>query len=313
MSLRYVFMGTPDFAVPVLEHLIRNGYPPEAVVTGQDKPQGRGQILQETPVKQCAKKYGITRILQPDDLKSDVFFDEISAIEAECFVVVAFRILPERIFSLPKKGTFNLHGSLLPRFRGAAPIQWALLNGDTETGVTTFFLKPAVDTGSIIGARKLSVPVTMTGSELHDALAHLGAELTLETLQKIEAGTAETKPQDDALATRAPKLTRDDFRIDWSRPGKEIRDKIRAFDSYPGAWCYLDGKVVKLFQVDFIPGSPYSSRRNGLITELSKSKITIQVSDGFLTIGELQLEGKRRLSVREVLNGYSINQSQQFT
>lgn len=306
MSLKLVFMGTPDFAVPILEKLILNGYKPVAIVTGKDKPQGRGLQMQETPVKQCAKKHGIETILEPEDLKSDDFYNQMKAIEADCFVVVAFRILPERIFSLPSKGTFNLHGSLLPKYRGAAPMQWALLNGDKETGVTTFFLRQAVDTGTIIGRKKLPVPESMTGSQLHDELSRLGADLVLETVIKIDSGTVTTEAQDDTLATRAPKLTKEDFRIDWNQPGVVIRNKIRAFDDYPGAFCYLDGKVLKLFKVDFFPETQYSYTSNGLITGLSKANISIKVSDGTIQIGEVQLEGKRRLSVREFLNGYNL-------
>lgn len=306
MSLKLVFMGTPDFAVPILEKLILNGYKPVAIVTGKDKPQGRGLQMQETPVKQCAKKHGIETILEPEDLKSDDFYNRMKTIDADCYVVVAFRILPERIFSLPPKGTFNLHGSLLPKYRGAAPMQWALLNGDKETGVTTFFLRQAVDTGTIIGRKKLPVPETMTGSQLHDELSHLGADLVLETVIKIDSGTVTTEVQDDSLATRAPKLTKEDFRIDWNQPGVVIRNKIRAFDDYPGAFCYLDGKVLKLFKVDFFSETQYPYISNGLITGLSKANISIKVSDGTILIGEVQLEGKRRLSVREFLNGYNL-------
>ncbi|MCA0446837.1 MAG: methionyl-tRNA formyltransferase [Bacteroidetes bacterium] len=306
MSLKLVFMGTPDFAVPILEKLILNGYKPVAIVTGKDKPQGRGLQLQETPVKQCAKKHGIETILEPEDLKGDEFYHQMKAIDADCYVVVAFRILPERIFSLPAKGTFNLHGSLLPKYRGAAPMQWALLNGDKETGVTTFFLQKAVDTGTIIGRKKLLVSDSMTGSELHDQLSNLGADLVLETVIKIDHGTVKTEIQDDTLATRAPKLTKEDFRIDWNLPGAVIRNKIRAFDDYPGAFCYLDGKVLKLFKVDFFQETQYPYISNGLITGLSKSNISIKVSDGMILIGEVQLEGKRRLSVQEFLNGYHL-------
>lgn len=300
-------MGTPDFAVPSLTALAQAGFLPVAVVTGPDKPRGRGQQLSFTPVKQKAIELGIETIIETDSPTSDELFSQIRELRPDLLVVVAFRILPERLFSFPSKGTFNLHASLLPRYRGAAPIQWCLINGDNETGVTTFFLQKSVDTGSVIGQKKLSIPETMTGTELYRSLSELGAELVVETVRQIDTGTVRTVPQDDTLATPARKITREDSRIRWDEPGDAIRNRIRAFEDSPGAWCLLDGKVLKLFQVDFEKGSSYPQTAFGLITGYTDNHIIIAVRDGVLRVRYLQLEGKKRLSVSNFLNGYPLS------
>lgn len=308
--MKIVFMGTPEFAVPSLQKLIDNGYKPVAVVTGKDKPQGRGLQLKSTPVKEVAVNNQIEHIFEPDDLKSDEIYSQLKNLDADLFVVVAFKILPERIFSLPKKGSFNLHSSLLPKFRGAAPIQWALLTGETETGVTTFFLQPSVDTGNMIAQKKIPVSSTLTGSELHDQLSLLGADLVLETVQNIEKGTVSTQKQDESLVSKAPKIKKEDPKISWTEPGEKIKNHIRAFDSHPGAFAFLDSKMVKLFKVDFQTSSDYSEKTDGEIVLIDKQFIGIKVRDGILKIGELQLEGKKKLAVQQFLNGYPLKTGQ---
>lgn len=310
--MKIVFMGTPEFAVPSLLKLIQNGYKPIAVVTGADKPQGRGQQFKPTPVKETALQNGIDRIFEPEDLKSDEFYQQMKNLNADLFVIVAFRILPERIFSLPTRGSFNLHSSLLPKFRGAAPIQWALINGETESGVTTFFLQPSVDTGNMIAQKKIPISPTMTGSELHDQLSLLGADLVLETVIAIEKGNVKVQKQDETLVSKAPKIKKEDTRIDWTDKGEKIKNLIRAFDSYPGAFSTLESKIVKMFKVDFQTSSDYSQNRNGEIILVDKQQIGIKVSDGILRVGELQIEGKKRLPVKDFLNGVSLKPGQIF-
>lgn len=305
-------MGTPEFAVPSLLKLIENGYKPIAVVTGKDKPQGRGLQLKSTPVKEIALENQIENIFEPEDLKSDEIYNQLKNLDADLFVVVAFKILPERIFSLPKKGSFNLHSSLLPKFRGAAPIQWALLTGEIETGVTTFFLQPSVDTGNMIAQKKIPVSPTLTGSELHDQLSLLGADLVLETVKNIENGTVSTQKQDENLVSKAPKIKKEDPKISWIESGEKIKNHIRAFDSHPGAFAFLENKMVKLFRVDFQETTDYSEKMNGEIVQITKNNIGIKVRDGILNIGELQLEGKKKLTVQQFLNGYPLKTGQIF-
>lgn len=305
--MRLIFMGTPDFAVPSLVALAQAGFLPVAVVTGPDKPRGRGQQVSSTPVKQKALELGIHTIIETDSPGSEDLFNQLSDLKPDLMVVVAFRILPERIFSLPPKGTFNLHASLLPRYRGAAPIQWCLINGDRETGVTTFFLQKSVDTGSVIGQKRLPIPETMTGTGLYRSLSELGADLVVESVRHIQEGTVRTVPQDDTLATPARKITKEDSRIRWDEPGEAICNRIRAFEDTPGAWCLLDGKVLKLFQVDFEKRSSYPQPAFGLITGYTDIHIIIAVRDGLLRVRHLQLEGKKRLSVSNFLNGYPLS------
>lgn len=311
-SPRIVFMGTPEFAVPSLKALGRVGFLPIAVVTGADKPKGRGLSVLPTPVKSAAIEMGIQQILQPVSVKSPEFTEQIRLLEPDIIVVVAFRILPESVFSLAKLGTFNLHSSLLPKYRGAAPIQWAIINGESETGVTTFYLQSAVDTGNIIAQKKIPLSASMTGSELHDVLSEIGSDLVVETVKSIVNGTVKTQPQENGLATPAPKLFKEDFHIHWELPGLDLKNRIRAFDAYPGAYSTLLGKIVKLFTVDFHLSADYSEKRNGEIVHVSPQALLIRVSDGILTCKELQLEGKKRLPISDLVNGGMIKLGQQF-
>lgn len=305
-------MGTPEFAVPSLLTLCRNNYKPIAVVTGADKPRGRGQTLSPTPIKITAIDQNISNIFQPEDLKSDQFYHQMKSLEADLFIIVAFRILPQRIFMLPKLGSFNLHSSLLPRYRGAAPIQWAILNGDTESGVTTFFLQPSVDTGNLILQEKVDILPDMTGSQLHDKLSEIGAHLVLKTVKRIESANLTTIKQDDRLVTQASKIKKEDTVINWNESGEKIKNKIRAFDSYPGAMTTLNGKSVKLFSAQFSEEKPNNNLTNGTIIKVEKSAVTVKVSDGKLTIGEMQVEGKKRMKIFDLINGFSIKENDFF-
>jgi len=294
-------MGTPDFAVPSLEALVAADLRPVAVVTGPDRPRGRGQVLQPTAVKQAALAAGIEHILQPEDVKDPGFADQIRELKADVMVVVAFRILPEAVFSAARLGTFNLHGSVLPAYRGAAPINRAIMAGDTETGVTTFFLQQKVDTGNVILTRTMPIGPNETAGEVHDRMMMLGAEAVVETTQRILSGTAEATAQDDTLASPAPKIFRDDCEIDWTRPDEEVHNLVRGVSPVPGAFTFLGGKRLKVYR---------SERRQ----QSGAPGATLSVQDGWIVacgsgsieLIEVQAEGKQRMSGRDFVRGRQI-------
>jgi methionyl-tRNA formyltransferase len=298
--MRIVFMGTPQFAVPSLLTLHEAGYRPVAVVTAPDKPRGRGQQLSGTPVKEAASALGIP-VLQPESMKDEHFAAELRSLHPDLFVIVAFRILPEAIFSIPKHGSFNLHASLLPKYRGAAPINWALIRGDAESGVTTFFLEPAVDTGKVILRQRIPLHDDMTAGELHDQLMLLGADAVLHTVRLIESGEAVAQKQDDSAATSAPKIFRDTCRIDWSRPGRELHNLIRGLSPYPAAWTRHSGTLIKILRTQLLEEE--SSGKAGALLD-HDSALHVQCGRGSLAVLELQQEGKRALGVEEFLRGY---------
>lgn len=293
-------MGTPEFAVPSLKILGENGYNIKAVVTVPDKPKGRGLNVQESDVKKFAveKRY---KILQPASLKDSEFINELRELNADLFIVVAFRILPEEVYSMPGSGTFNLHASLLPKYRGAAPINWAIINGDKVTGVTTFFLDKSVDTGKIIEQREIEITEDENAGSLHDKLKELGAETVLSTVKKIEAGNVELLPQNNSDATKAPKIFKDDCRIDWTGFAYDIHNKIRGLSPYPAAWTLLNYKNLKIFKSR--KTDLQSNEKPGFI-EVNDRNIFVNTADKKLEILELQLEGKKRMSAEEFLKGY---------
>lgn len=293
-------MGTPEFAVPSLKILGENGYNIKAVVTVPDKPKGRGLNVQESDVKKFASEKGY-KVLQPASLKDPEFINELRELNADLFIVVAFRILPEEVYTIPKLGTFNLHSSLLPKYRGAAPINWAIINGDKTTGVTTFFLDKSVDTGKIIEQREIEIIDDDTAGSLHDKLKELGAETVLSTVKKIEAGNVELMPQNNAMATKAPKIFKDDCRIDWIGFAYDIHNKIRGLSPYPAAWTLLNYKNLKIFKSG--KTDMPSNEKPGFI-EVSDDKIFVNTGDKKLEILELQLEGKKKISAEEFLRGY---------
>lgn len=293
-------MGTPEFAVPSLKILGDNGYNIKAVMTVPDKPKGRGLNVQESDVKKFALEKGY-KILQPASLKDPEFINELCELNADLFIVVAFRILPEEVYTIPKFGTFNLHSSLLPKYRGAAPINWAIINGDKTTGVTTFFLDKSVDTGKIIEQREIGINDDDNAGTLHDKLKELGAETVLSTVKKIEAGNVELISQDNSKASKAPKIFKDDCRIDWTGFTYDIHNKIRGLSPYPAAWTLLNYKNLKIFKSE---KTDFQSDEKPGFVEINNSKIFVNTADKKLEILELQLEGKKRMSTEEFLRGY---------
>lgn len=319
-DLRIVYMGTPDFAVESLRALVEGGYNVVGVVTGPDKPVGRhGSVLQPTPVKQYAVEHGL-HVLQPERLKDETFIEELRSLRADLQIVVAFRMLPEIVWAMPPLGTFNLHASLLPQYRGAAPINWAVINGDTETGVTTFFLKHEIDTGAVI--RQVRVPISDTDcvGDVHDRLMMLGGSVVCDTVDAILDGTAQATPQElmlpDEELRPAPKIFKDTCRIAWGRTSKQVYDFIRGLSPYPAAWTTLiapDGteQVVKVYEAVIIE-KPLSLCPIGTISTDSKTYIHVYTSDGALSIRTLQLAGKKRMSVDDFLRGFRLAEGYRF-
>lgn len=304
MSLRIVFMGTPDFAVPSLKILVEEGFNVVGVVTATDKYGGRGKKqLLESPVKQYAKSKGIP-VLQPKNLKSSDFQEALRALNANLQVVVAFRMLPESVWDMPELGTFNLHGSLLPRYRGAAPINWAVINGDQETGVTTFFIRHEIDTGDVLFQERMPIGPNETAGEVHDRMMELGARVVLRTVKAIEANDYTLQKQDDAQATKAPKVFRETCEIDFSQPVEKVHNFIRGLSPYPAAWTTLDGKQLKILRAHYEKANVADSP--GTFESDNKSWIKVAAKDGWLVLEELQLQGRKRMKTNDFLNGFSF-------
>lgn len=300
-------MGTPEFAVPSLEILVENKFNVVAVITAPDKPQGRGQKLAASPVKECALKHNIP-VLQPTNLKAPEFMEELRSYQANLQVVVAFRMLPEIVWAMPEFGTFNLHASLLPQYRGAAPINWAIINGEKETGATTFFLKHEIDTGSIIYQEKESIHETDNVGTLYERLMHKGAGLVLKTVKAIEEGNYPAIPQDiSAEIKHAPKIFKETCEIKWDQPSKKVVDFIRGLSPYPAAWTTLNGKNYKIFNShrSTVDSRPMTVDR-GLIRTDNKTHLDIKTSDGWVSILELQPEGKKRMSIEDFFRGNKL-------
>jgi len=294
-------MGTPEFAVPSLKSLVESNSNVVAVITVPDKPAGRGQKQTASPVKLYAESQGIP-VLQPEKLKNPVFLDELRSYQADLQVVVAFRMLPEVVWSMPPKGTFNLHSSLLPQYRGAAPINWAIINGETETGVTTFFIEQDIDTGKIIYQERERIYPHDDAGSLYERLMERGANLVVKTVQAIEAGNYPQEPQDEPAEIRAaPKIFRETCEIDWQKPAEEIHNFIRGLSPYPAAWTTINGLSCKIFKsnvVDFPESdAPGQFRTDG------KSYLHFKTGDGWLSIEVLQLEGKKRMDIGDFLRG----------
>ncbi|MHB8339136.1 MAG: methionyl-tRNA formyltransferase [Ignavibacteriaceae bacterium] len=299
--MNIVFMGTPEFAVASLKVLIENNHKISAVVTTPDKQRGRGQKITFTAVKEFALQNNIP-VIQPDKLKEESFINYLKNLNADLFVVVAFRILPREVFSIPHKGTFNLHGSLLPKYRGAAPIQWALINGENETGVTTFFLDDKVDTGSMILQEKIKIDDEDDFGSLHDKLSVLGAGAVLQTVNLIEHGNVELKKQNDSLASPAPKITKEILEINWNLPAAKIHNLVRGLSPYPVAFFHHKEKLIKVFKTKL---SGTEVLMSGEIKQ-TKDNLFVGCGDSSIEILELQLEGKKRLKTKEFLRGFSF-------
>lgn len=292
-------MGTPDFAVPSLEILVKNGYDVVAVITAPDKPAGRGLKLTPSAVKQFAVTHGL-KVLQPVKLKDPQFLEELKSLQPDLQIVVAFRMLPQVVWSLPPLGTINLHASLLPDYRGAAPINRAIINSETETGVTTFFIEQEIDTGKIIFQEKIPIGIDETAGELHDRMMHIGAALVLKTAQAIEKDEAPAIRQTQVSDKVAPKLTREGCQINWRQSTVEIFNFIRGLSPYPGAWTLLDGKVFKIYRATRFFKTPDVAPGTFLF---SGTELKIAAPDGYLLPKEVQLEGKRRMGIEEFLRG----------
>ncbi len=321
-------MGTPDFAVESLRILVENKYNVVAVITAPDKPVGRGQKLGMSPVKEylLASAPDIP-ILQPEKLKNPDFLEELKSYQADLQIVVAFRMLPEVVWMMPKLGTFNLHGSLLPQYRGAAPINWAIMNGETETGVTTFFLKQEIDTGSIIFQEKEPISLTDNVGDVYNRLMHKGARLVLKTVKAIESGVYPQEPQNESEEIHhAPKIFKETCQINWNQPVKKVHDFIRGLSPYPVAWTMLNDKNCRIYEASMVESltqpspeeraivgaesltQPHAEERasTGSYKTDGKKYLYFQCTDGVLAIENLQLEGKKRMGIEEFLRGYRL-------
>ena len=308
-KLRIVFMGTPEFAVGILDTLIKNNYNVVGVITAADKPAGRGQKIKYSAVKEYALAHNLT-LLQPTNLKEEGFLAELKALNANLQIVVAFRMLPEVVWKMPKLGTFNLHASLLPNYRGAAPINWAIINGDTKTGVTTFFIDDKIDTGAMILSSEVEIAPDENAGQLHDRLMHLGSKTVLNTLALIEKGNVTTTIQKESPEIKtAYKLNKENCKIDWTKPAIEIYNLIRGLNPYPSAWCFISDKNeewnVKIHEAIMI-----LENHNYTIGRLicNKKELKIAVKNGFIQVLSIQFPGKKRMSTSELLNGITFSE-----
>ncbi|MCD8020725.1 MAG: methionyl-tRNA formyltransferase [Clostridiales bacterium] len=296
-------MGTPDFSVPALEALIEH-HNVIGVVTQQDKRKGRGKEMTFPPVKETALKHGIS-VYQPQKVREEEFIDVLRALRPDVIVVAAFgQILPESILELPEYGCINIHASLLPKYRGAAPIQWAIINGEQETGITTMYMAKGLDTGDMIDQVVVPIASKETGASLHDKLSAAGARLILETLEKLEKGTAVRTPQNDAESCYASMLTKELGEMDWNKSAVELERLIRGLNSWPSAYTHMNGKLLKIWDADVI--SVQEAVAAGTVTAVKKDRIYVQTGDGQLILNEVQLQGKKRMTVQAFLRGYQI-------
>lgn len=308
-KLRIVFMGTPEFAVGILDTIYKNNYEIVGVITAADKPAGRGQKIKYSAVKEYALEHNL-RLLQPTNLKDETFLEELRSLNANLQIVVAFRMLPEVVWRMPKFGTFNLHASLLPEYRGAAPINWAIINGETKTGVTTFFIDDKIDTGAMILSDETLIGENESAGELHDRLMVLGSGTVLKTLALIENGNVSTtiQPTNDDIKT-AYKLNKDNCKIDFSKSGSEIHNLVRGLSPYPAAWCFIKDKDqewnVKLYETSF-EKEVHQLETGSVIS--TKKELKIAVKDGYLFIHSLQFPGKKRMLTHELLNGITFTE-----
>lgn len=302
--MKIVFMGTPDFAVASLSALQQAGLSIVGVVTAADKPAGRGQKLNESAVKKYAAENGL-RVLQPLKLKDPAFIEELKSLEADLFVVVAFRMLPEIVWQMPSKGTINLHGSLLPQYRGAAPINHVIINGEKETGVTTFFLKQEIDTGDIIFTDSVAITETETAGTLHDKLMVVGANLLVKTVKAIEADDYNEVPQPESEELKsAPKIFKDYCKIDWNHPNQTVYNHIRGLSPYPTAFTTLNDKNFKIFNAE--PEDKEPGISTGAFLTDGKTYLKFATKDGFIKVTDVQFEGKKRMLIDELLRGMRL-------
>lgn len=306
-KLRIVFMGTPEFAVGILDTILKNNYEVVGVITAADKPAGRGQKIKFSAVKEYALKNNL-HLLQPTNLKDEHFISKLKSLQANLQIVVAFRMLPKVVWELPKLGTFNLHASLLPNYRGAAPINWAIINGETKTGVTTFFIDDKIDTGAMILSSEIEITTNEDAGHLHDQLMNLGSKTVIETLALIENGTVTTTTQKDTQDIKtAYKLNKDNCKIDWSKSGAVIHNLIRGLSPYPSAWSIVKDNSqewnVKIYEAHFNK-EEHTQPEGKIIT--TKKELKVAVQDGYIHIMSLQFPGKKKMSTQELLNGITF-------
>lgn len=307
--MRIAFFGTPDFAIPSLKILLENAHEILAVVTPPDKVRGRGNKLTPVPLKKFALDNNL-QTFSPEKLKNESFLETLRELNADIFVVVAFRKLPPEIFLMPKKGCFNLHTSLLPDYRGAAPINWVIINGEKKSGVSTFFLDEKIDTGEIIGQKSVEIPRDWNAGKLHDTLMELGAELVLETVQKIENESITTKKQDNSKAIhKAPKLTKENTKTDWSQSSELIYNHIRGLSPYPLAWTILDEKILKIYQADILEEKS-TGKEPGALEIDPKGNLKVATSDFWIQLNVVKLQGKKQMKTPDLLRGYQIQKMQ---
>lgn len=305
--MRIIFMGTPEFAVASLDALIQAGCEVVAVITAPDKPAGRGQKMNESAVKKYAVINNI-KVLQPEKLRDPDFLQELQALQADLQVVVAFRMLPEVVWSMPPKGTINLHASLLPQYRGAAPINWVVINGEKESGVTTFFLQQQIDTGNILFTEKVSIPEDFTAGDLHDKLMNKGAGLLVKTVKAVESDKYTEQPQAHLLEgsepRHAPKIFKEDCKVDWNKPVEQVYNLIRGLSPYPTAFTELNGKILKVYTANKEPNTVDAAP--GTYSTDNKTYLKFACTDGYIHVTDIQMEGKKRMSVEEFLRGVRL-------
>jgi methionyl-tRNA formyltransferase len=301
-------MGTPEFAVPSLRILLDRSYDICGVVTAPDKPRGRGRQMSFTPIKEFALHHHLS-ILQPENLKDPKFISDVRQLAPDLAVVVAFRILPREVYTIPKHGTVNLHASLLPKYRGAAPMNWAIIHGEAETGVTTFFLQDTVDTGSVLLQDRVKIGANDTVGNLHDTLSEVGAEIVLQTVRLIELGKAQPYLQNDSLACPAPKIFKHDCRIDWKNSSQQVHNFVRGLSPHPASWTMHNGRVIKVYRTMV---EEAQSQSPGSVLRCTKDTLLVGTGSGTVSIREIQQEGKRRLGIEEFLRGYTLNEGEVF-
>ena len=305
-------MGTPAFAIPTLEKIHQSRHKVVGVVSQPDRPRGRGKKLLPTPVKKYALEHNLSPVLQPEKMKNPDFHAQLRALNADIFVVVAFRILPEAVFAMPPKGTVNLHPSALPKYRGAAPLNWTIINGETETAITTMFIQKEIDAGNIIFQQKMAVLPDDTAGTLHDRLAATGADLILESLDVIEKGTVQIQPQNHEKATPAPKITKEMCRLNFAQPARRVRRWIHGLSPFPGAFAHYEGKIVKFFKAEVIAESG-QIEAPGVILKAQNDDLWIACSPGVIAIRELQMQGKKRLKTTDFLRGRPLRTGSMFS
>jgi len=300
-------MGTPEFAVPSLEMLVNEGYEVIAVVTQPDKPKGRGNKMAAPPVKEFALKHQI-EVLQPDKIKTPEFIDQIKALKPDLLITAAYgKILSRELLEVPVHGCINVHGSLLPAYRGAAPINWAVINGEKKTGITTMYTDVGLDTGDMLLKKELEIGPDMTAGELHDKMAVLGAEVLKETLTALKNGTLQRIPQDDSQSSYAPMMNKELGQIDWSKNAEEIHNLVRGTNPWPGAYTFLNGNRMRVWKTSLVHGKSDAETANGKILKVDDEGILVKCKDGHLLIKEVQFDSSKRMSVGDYIRGHELH------